>query len=220
MKINEKVIAQIKQEAQAFHVGASGCHDWTHVERVYNLALRIGKEEKADLGVVRAAAYLHDIGRKQEMKSRGKIDHAEAGMKLAGKILARFDLDPEAKENLLHCILSHRSRNEHRPATLEAKILYDADKLDSIGAIGIGRDFLFAGLSSGCLYTGNEKKCLPHAAEFAYTREDTALLEYYYKLRQVKSKIFTRSGKKIAQERHAFMVEFFRRFELEIKGAL
>jgi len=221
MKINSKIIGEVKEIAKEFFVGASGCHDWSHVERVYNLCLKIAKTEKADINIVKLSAYLHDVGRREEMQSKGKICHAEKGVELAGKILEKYNLDKEIIENIKHCILSHRYRNNYKPTTIEAKILFDADKLDSIGAVGIGRDFLFAGSSgSNCLYTGNEKKLLKRAREFSYTKEDSALLEYYFKLRKVKSKILTKTGKKIAEERHNYMVDFFKRFELEIKGLL
>jgi len=220
-KINNKIINEIRNEAKKFFVSTYGCHDWSHVERVYNLTLRIAKKEKADVGIIKLAAYLHDIGRREEMQSKGKVDHAEKGVELAKEILVKHDLDQKTKENILHCILSHRYRNNYKPMTIEAKILFDADKLDSIGAVGIGRDFLFAGSSgSNCLYTGNEKKLAKNAREFAYTNEDSAFLEYFFKLRKIKSKIMTKTGKKIAEERHNYMVDFFKRFELEIKGLL
>lgn len=221
MKINNKIINEVRDRAKKFFVGASGCHDWSHVERVYNLALMIAKKEKADINVIKLAAYLHDVGRREEMHSKGKICHAEKAVELAEKTLAKYNLDKKIKENILHCILSHRYRNNYKPITIEAKILFDADKLDSIGAVGIGRDFLFAGSSgSNCLYTGNEKKLVKTAREFSYTKEDSALLEYYFKLKKVKSKILTKTGKKIAEERHNYMVDFFKRFELEVKGLL
>lgn len=218
MKINNKIINAVRDRAREFFIEASGCHDWGHVERVYNLALRIAKEEKADVAVIKLAAYLHDIGRKEEMQSRGKVDHAEKGAELAGKILAGYNLDEDIKKNILHCILSHRYRNNNRPVTIEAKILFDADKLDSIGAVGIGRDFFFAGNINSVLYSGNEKKLSGNAREYSYTKEDSALLEYYFKLIKVKSKILTKTGKEIAKERHEYMVTFFKKFESEIKG--
>lgn len=221
MKISKKVIEEVKEKAKGFFVGAFGCHDWSHVERAYNLALKIAKKEKANVGVIKLAAYLHDVGRKEEMQSKGRICHAEKGVDLAEKILEKYDLGKEIKQNILHCILSHRYRNNHKPSTIEAKILFDADKLDSIGAVGIGRSFLFAGSSgSNCLYTGNEKKLVKNARDFSFTGEDSALLEYYFKLRKVKLKMLTKTGKKIAKERHDYMVNFFKRFELEIKGLL
>lgn len=97
--------------------------------------------------------------RKEDVETRGKIDHAEKGKELADEILSKYDLDTEVKENILHCILSHRNRNNHNPETLEAKVLFDADNLDSIGAVGVARDFLFAGAAgSCCLYAGSEQE--------------------------------------------------------------
>jgi uncharacterized protein len=217
----KKIIGEIEKEAKKYFVGASGCHDWTHVERVRNLALRIGKKEKADLYVLELAAILHDIGRKEEMKQKGLFCHAEHGGKIARKILAKYALDKEIIENIVHCIESHRFRNSLIPQTLEAKVLYDADKLDSIGAIGIARDFLFAGSAgSKTLYTGNEKRLAKEKKDYSYGKEDSALLEYEIKLKHIKDKVLTKEGKKIAKERHKYMTEYFNRFEKEIKGNL
>lgn len=219
--ISEGVIGEIKERAKTYFVGASGCHDWSHVERVYALAMRIGRAERADMSIVRTAVYLHDIGRREEMRSKGKVDHAGKGVELAAKILAKYPLEEEVKANVLHSILAHRFRNDHKPATIEAKVLFDADKLDSIGAVGVGRDFLFVGtLEGGRMYTGIEKRRLGEIKDHVYTADDSALMEYYFKLRKVKGMISTRTGKAIARERHAFMVEFFRRFEKEIRGEL
>jgi len=214
-------IEVIEKEAQEFFIGASGCHDWTHVERVRNLALRIGKKEKADLKILEMSALLHDIARKKEIKNKGLFCHAKEGGKLARKILQKYNLEKGDIENITHCIETHRYRNNKVPATIEAKVLYDADKLDSIGAIGIARNFLFAGnAGSKTLYTGNEKRLAKAKKDYAYTKEDSALLEYEIKLKYIKNKMMTREGKKIAKERHNFMVNFHKRFEKEIKGLI
>lgn len=156
---NKEIIGRIREDAKGFFVGASGCHDWTHVDRVKNLAMHIGKKEKANLFVLEIAAYLHDIGRREEMKEKGLFCHAEHGAKLSQRILKKYNPEKEIVDNIIHCIESHRYRNSNIPETIEAKVLFDADKLDSIGAIGIARDFLFAGSAgSKTLYTGNEKK--------------------------------------------------------------
>jgi len=221
MRIEKEVIQNIKSEAKKYFKGASGCHDWSHVERVKNLALKIGKKERADLIVLEIAALLHDIGRKKEMKEKGNFCHAQQGGKLARKILKKYVLKKEFVENVIYSIESHRFRNNLIPETLEAKILYDADKLDSIGAIGIGRAFLFAGnAGSNCLYTGNEKNLAKIKKDHSFTNEDSALLEYEVKLKQIKNKILTNEGKKIAKSRHKYMVDFFNRFGKEINGKL
>lgn len=217
----KEIIKKIEIEAKKFFVGASGCHDWTHVDRVRNLALHIGKKEKANLFILEIAALLHDIGRKGEMKSKGYFCHAVYGGEVARKILPKYGLSKDEIENIIHSIQTHRYRNEHIPNTIEAKVLFDADKLDSIGAIGVARDFLFAGnAGSNNLYTGNEKKLASTKKDHSYTKEDSALLEYYIKLRFIYKKMLTNEGKKIAKERQKFMNDFFSRFNREIKGII
>lgn len=218
MKINRGIIKRIETDAKKFFIGASGCHDWTHVERVSNLAMTIGKKEKADLSVLAIACLLHDIGRKAEMTSRGKFCHAEKGAELADKILHKYKLDQDVINNILHCIISHRYRNKNIPKTIEAKVLFDADKLDSIGAVGVGRDFLFAGYLKNALYIGSEKTLIKIKKDYSYTAEDTAIREYEFKLKHVKDKILTKAGRQIAKKRHDFMVAYFKRFWLEVKG--
>jgi uncharacterized protein len=220
MKIDQNIINKVEIEAKKFFDGASGCHDWSHVQRVHDLAMHIGKAEGVNQSVLSLACFLHDIGRKEEMESRGSFCHAEKGAKLAKDILAKYDIDQDLVENILHCIISHRYRNEHIPKTIEAKVLFDADKLDSIGAVGVGRDFLFAGYLGHALYTGNEKELLRLGKSYSYTVDDTAIMEYEFKLKNVKDKILTESGKKIALGRHNFMVEFFERFWKEVRGEL
>ena len=215
----KRIVVEIEKEAKNFFEDTSGCHDWTHIERVRKMALYIGKSEKADLFVLEIAAILHDIGRREEMKARGAYCHAEEGAKMAKEILEKYDLNKVQSGNILHCIESHRYRNAKVPTTLEAKILFDADKLDSLGAIGIGRIFLFAGsMGSGCLYTGNEKKLAKSGLHLSYTKEDSAALEYEVKLKFIKSKMLTKTGKIVAKERHYFMKNYFNQFWKEIKS--
>jgi len=217
----KELIKKIEVEAKKYFVGASGCHDWTHVERVRALAVHIGKKEKVDLFIVEAAALLHDIGRKAEMKSKGLFCHAEKGAETAGIILKKLGLSEGEIENITHCIVAHRNRNSHIPNTIEAKVIFDADKLDSTGAVGIARDFLFAGnAGSNNLYTGNEKRLAKEKKDYSYTKEDSALLEYYKSLRFIYKKILTKEGKLIAKERQKFMDDFFMRFDKEIKGLI
>ncbi|MDR3237746.1 MAG: HD domain-containing protein, partial [Spirochaetia bacterium] len=121
-------------------------HGFDHVQRVLENAKRIAAAEKdADIFIVTAAALLHDIARNEEDMSSGKICHAERGAALALDFLLSHGLESGRAGHISRCILTHRFRKNNAPDTIEAKILFDADKLDSIGAIGIGRAFLFAG---------------------------------------------------------------------------
>ena len=212
----DSYLKQIRKEAKKFFIKTKGSHDWEHTERVYALCLRIGKKEEANLEVLKLAALLHDIGREEETKSKGKICHAEKGAFLAKEILQKYDLDQGIIEQVIHCIDTHRFRGSKIPLSKEAKILFDADKLDSIGAIGIGRDFLFAGEIGAKLYNKN----FNIKNSQTYSKEDTAYREYVFKLRKIKKRIFTAEGKKIAKERHQFMVNFFTRLKMEVKGVL
>jgi len=207
-------IENIKTEAKSYFTNARGSHDWDHTERVYNLCLRIGKKEDADLEILKLAAILHDIGREEEDKSNGKICHAEKGAVLARKLLRKNNLDKEKIDEICHCIGCHRFRKNNASKTKEAKILFDADKLDSIGAVGIGRTFLFAGEVGARLHNKdiNIKKTKP------YTIEDTGYREFMVTLRKIKDRMLTREGQRIAEKRHKFMVKFFDRLNKEVDG--
>lgn len=218
MKITKEILIKIEKEAKKYFIGASGCHDWSHVDRVRNLALTIGKKEKVDLAVLEIACLLHDIGRKEEIRTKGRFCHAEKGAQLAEKFLTKIKVDKKDIENIKHCIISHRFRNEHIPTTKEAKILFDADKLDSIGMVGVGRTFLFAGYIKNPMYTGREKQLVKNVVGHSYSKDDTPVMEYEFKLKKIKDKILTKTGKKIARERHDCMVNFFKKFDREIKG--
>jgi uncharacterized protein len=204
----------IKEEVKPYFLNAKGSHDWDHVERVYNLCLQISKKENADIETLKMAAILHDIGREYEDRLNGRICHAEKGAILARKILEKHNLDKERIKKIVHCVESHRFRGHKIPQSKEAKILFDADKLDSIGAVGIGRAFLFAGEIGAKLHNRNVdmEKTEP------YTKEDTAYREYLVKLIKVKDKMLTQEGKRIAEERHRFMTNFFNRLNNEIDG--
>jgi uncharacterized protein len=210
------LVARIRAEAGAFFRSARGSHDWDHTERVTRLCLRIGRKEKADLGILKLAAILHDIGREEEDRSRGRICHGRSGAALAKEILEGHGCDAATIGAVVHCIRTHRFRRGGAPRTLEARVLFDADKLDSIGAVGIGRAFLFAGEIGARLHD----RTIDVARTKPYTREDTAYREYLVKLRRVRDRMTTREGRRIAAERHRFMAAFFARLNRETDGTL
>jgi uncharacterized protein len=208
--------ASVRAEAKRFFRSARGSHDWDHTARVLRLCLHIGRAEKADLEILALAALLHDIGRGEEDRSNGKICHSEASARAAREILGRHGLDAGRIERVAHCIEAHRFRKNVPPLSLEARILFDADKLDSIGAVGIGRAFLFAGEVGARLHN----KGIDLAKTAAYTKEDTAYREFMVKLRHVKDRMFTEEGKRLAAGRHDFMVAYFDRLDRETDGGL
>lgn len=205
---------EIKEEVKKAFDDSKGSHDWEHTERVYNLCMHIGKKEDADMEILRLAAILHDIGRAHQDKSEGKICHAKKGAEIARDLLKKYDYDKI--DEVVHCVECHRFRNEKIPESKEAKIVFDADKLDCIGAVGIGRAFLFSGEIGAKLHN----KDADMEKTEAYTKEDTAYREFIVKLRKVKDRMLTEEGKRLAKERHDFMVDFFDRMNKEVEGNL
>jgi len=194
--------------------GARGSHAWDHTLRVVRLCRHIGPLESADMVVLLSAAFLHDIGRGYQDKARGAICHAEKGASLAAPFVATLPFSEDQKTNILHCILSHRFRGKQGPETLEARALFDADKLDAIGAVGVARAYLFAGEVGACLHNPDVhiKDTRP------YSKDDTGYREFRVKLRKVRERILTDTGRHMAEERHQFMEQFFNRFIQEFNG--
>jgi uncharacterized protein len=207
-------LALLRREVQEILSACRGSHDWDHTERVFNLCRHLGAVEGADPDVLGPAALLHDIGREHQDRSKGLVCHAELGAGLAREILLRYGLAPGVIDHVVHCIETHRFRGRRVPASLEAKVLFDADKLDSIGAVGIGRAFLFAGEVGARLHN---REVDEHPSG-AYTREDTAYREFIVKLRRVKDRMLTDEGRRMAEERHLFMVAYFDRLNRETAG--
>jgi uncharacterized protein len=210
----QELINHVKQIAETYFKSARGSHDWEHTSRVGRLCERIGVAENVDMQVLLIAAYLHDIGRKDQDATNGALCHAEKGAQMAEGILDELPLCENQKINIIHCIKSHRFRGNHPPATPEAKVLFDADKLDAIGAVGVARAYLFAGEVGARL----------HAADIdlentrSYTADDTGFREFKVKLCKIRDRILTEEGRKIANERHDFMENFFKRFVEEYEG--
>jgi uncharacterized protein len=207
---------KIRRLADPYHDGMGGCHGPDHTERVHKTALHLGRLMEARLDVLSAAALLHDIGRMYETREQGKICHAEKGAELARDILEKLSFAPSTIDEIAHCIETHRYRGDNIPKTLEAKILYDADKLDSIGAVGIGRAFLFAGQTGAKLHNDTDVDILDCKP---YSKEDTAYREFKFKMSKIKDRMLTPEGRRLAEERHVFMEVFFERLERETKGA-
>jgi len=209
-------VAWVQDRARRLFLEASGSHDWDHTRRVAALCEHIGRVEQADLKVLRMAAYLHDIGRCHQDRSNGVRCHASEGARMAAVILEEMPLSGREKKNIVHCVRSHRFRENHAPETLEAKALFDADKLDAIGAVGVARAYLFAGEVGARLHNSD----IDVTAAPAYSENDTGYREYLVKLRHIHTRMLTNEGRRLAAERHTFMESFFERFISEIEGRL
>ena len=204
----------VERMAYTYFQGTRGSHNWDHTLRVRRLCQRIGAAEGVDMDVLLPSAYLHDIARSYQDDSNGAVCHAEKGAQLAAAIVNKLSLTADQKENILHCIRSHRFRGNLTPRTPEARVLYDADKLDAIGAVGIARAFLFAGEVGARLHSDDPNI----EAARTYSADDTGYREFKVKLSKIKDRILTREGRKLAVDRHTVMEDFFNRFIEEYEG--
>lgn len=208
------LVRSVKENAQTLFDDARGSHAWDHTLRVSRLCAHIGEVEGVDMDVLLSAAYLHDIGRCYQDSSNGAICHAEKGSRMARPFLSKLSFSEDRKENILHCIRSHRFRGDQRPNTPEARVLFDADKLDAIGAVGVARAFLFAGEVGARLHSPD----VNIEDTVSYSVDDTGYREFIVKLSRIRDRIMTEEGKRLANERHAYMVDFFERFLAEYEG--
>jgi len=199
------------EEASRFYLENDAAHDFDHVLRVLALVERIGQVEGADLEIVRAAALLHDVARADEEGS--STCHAQVGAQRALEILQGHP--PEKVEAVAQAIATHRFREKSIPQTLEAQVLYDADKLDAMGAIGVARAYAISGQARQRLWGPVPAD---YRGEVQGTPEHTAVHEFVFKLSRLKGTLFTPTAKAIAAERHRYMVKFFARLEREVKG--
>ncbi len=188
-------------------------HDIDHTMRVHDMCLYIWKKEWADLEILKIASLLHDIWRPKQHETMWKICHAEYWADLAQSILKETWLEKEKITNIIHCISTHRFRKWNMPETLEAKVLFDADKLDSIWAVWIWRAFMYAN-EVGAKLHNDEHIDIKNTQE--HWPEDTAFREYIVKLIKVKDKLYTKTAKKIAVKKHKTMAEFFKNLNEEV----
>ena len=195
---------------------APGCHDFAHTLRVLKNAERIASEEPGcDRDAVRFGALLHDVARPEELASGGKLCHAALGAEKSRRILEEEGCeDASFVRHVSEIVRTHRYRGNLKPATLEACIVYDADKLDSLGAFGVARAFHFAGRIGACLHNSEEVAL----SSESYSCQDSAYREYLVKLRGLPDHLLTDPARRFAADRAAFMHAFFDRLNEEQEG--
>ena len=209
--ISKRLHTTVSRIVKKHLLSSESSHDFDHTLRVCRNAEKLLEQlPEADKDVVRLAALLHDIARPEE-KGNNRVCHAKLGAKMTEKILKELKIEESFAQRIVSAVRTHRYRDNNAPETLEAQIVYDADKLDSLGAVGIGRAFLFAGKFGARLHN-TEKEALTHRV---YSKEDTAYREYLVKLRKLPDAMLTAPGKRMALERIGFMQEFFARLNEE-----
>jgi uncharacterized protein len=205
------------EEARPYYAGADVVHGFDHVLRVLALAERIGQAEGADLAVLRAAALLHDAAGAAPDDEAGRASHHEASAEVARRVLAAEGWPAARVEAVLHCIRSHRFRGGEPARTLEAQILFDCDKLDVLGAIGVLRTAAYASLAGQPL-TGAPSDAFRATGQKEPGEPHTPYHEYLFKLSKIKERLHTASAKAIAEERQQFLGDFFERLQRETAG--
>jgi uncharacterized protein len=207
------------EQARAWYQSAESVHNFDHVLRVYRTAERLAKEEQADLEIVRAAALLHDVA-DSTAGTQQRREHHIASAEFAGQVLAQEGWPEDRITAVQHCIRAHRFRNNgDEPQTIEAKVLFDADKLDVLGAIGVVRVVAYATLAGQPIYVEPSARFLS-SGEKEPGEPHSAYHEHLYKLVKIKERLYTRSAKKAAEERDAYIRAFFERLIAESNGDL
>jgi len=207
------LLAKVKTEAQARFADFSDlAHGWEHVHRVYHLALSLSEQEHADSLIVGMAALLHDLGRTTRGPARS---HAERSAKLAAKLLAPYDLPPETQHAIRHAILAHGYRYGIEPATLEARVLYDADRLDSLGACGVMR-WAMTMKRGRWPQTATYHPDDPFALWRNPDGQHYLLDRFFTKLLQLPDAMMTETGRAMAEHRIAFLRLYLQEFQQEL----
>jgi uncharacterized protein len=198
-------------------------HDVEHLERVMALAETIQKHEGGDLPTIWAEVALHDIGQERERKYGG--DHALIGAEMAADLLIGTTFPQGSILAVQQAIREHRMTGELKPRTVEGRILYDADKIDILGAIGIGRLYCVTGRYNQKVYSplpeGLVEPVDPLLVRQLRRRPDySPSIEFHLLFSNLPERMTTETGRELALERYTFMAEFFARLQKEVAGDL
>lgn len=207
------------EQARSWYSSSDSVHDFDHVLRVYSTAEHLAKEEGGDLEIIHAAALLHDsVGTKPGSEERN--EHHLASAEFAGIVLKQEGWPEDRIHAVQHCIRAHRYRDDReQPGTIEAMILFDADKLDVLGAVGIARAIAYATLAGEPVYARPSRQFLETGVKES-GEPHSCYHEYLYKLCKIKEKLFTTAGKMLAEERDAYIAAYFERLKTEWSGEL
>jgi uncharacterized protein len=189
-------------------------HDMEHVYRVLNYALNIARHEDwTDIDLLTTACLLHDIGRAEQFADQS-VDHAQLGAEKAYIWLIANEYSKNFAVAVKSCIQTHRFRSDNPPQSIEAKILFDADKLDVCGAMGIARTILYKAQVSEPLYLLTENGEVSDGANDA---EPSFMQEYKFKLEKMYDKFYTKRGSELAAKRKTAAERFYNSLFAEVR---
>lgn len=193
--------------------GAEAGHDWFHIERVWKLSKKIAQTEDCDLEVVELSALLHDIADPKFHNGDETL-----ALKISKEFLEAQNVEEEIIQQVLFIIqnISFKNRGEvPQNLPIELKVVQDADRIDAIGAIGVARTFNFGGFKNNMMYHPDIQPKLNMSKEEYKRSNGTTINHFYEKLLLLKDLMNTNEGKKIAEERHQFMLTFLDQFMKE-----
>ena len=203
------------EKARAWYLGLNDVHGFDHFERVYRLCEKIGPPEGADMKILLTAALLHDASGSHPGEGN-RNDHHLRSAEFAETILLKENRGPSKIRAVQHCIRAHRFREDERPQTIEAKVLFDADKLDVIGAIGVTRALAYAFQVKQPAFADPSKKFM-RSGKKEVGEPHSAYHEYVFKLKKISGVLLTETAKKIAGHRQIYLNEFFEELADEMK---
>lgn len=206
------------EEARTWYQDTDAVHDFDHILRVYRMAERLAKAEGADMDIVHAAALLHDAQGSNPGAAGARAAHHQTSAAFAADVLSQKGWEQKKIDAVRHCILAHRFRNpDEMPATLEAKIIFDADKLDALGAVGAARVIAYAALAGTPFYEEPSTQFLETGKEVKGERH-SAYHEHLFKLRKLCDRMHTPTARTIADKRLRYLDAFFERLIAEWMG--
>ena len=213
----------VAQEEMAREGTGDASHDYDHIVRVMALAETIQAKEGGDLPIIWAAVAFHDIGQERERLHGG--DHALIGAAMAADLLIGTDFPQSSIPTVKQAIQEHRMTGERAPGTLEGRILYDADKIDILGAIGIGRLYSITGRYNQKIYTPMPADVVepvdPLVVRELRRRPDySPSIEFQLLFSDMPERMSTLTGQEMARERYVYMQAFFKRLRREVEGEL
>jgi uncharacterized protein len=195
---------------------AEGGHDWWHIYRVWKTAKHIAKNEEVDIFVVELGALLHDIA-----DSKFHDGDEEIGPRKAKAFLESLQVENEViihVVNIIDNISFKGGKLTQKFKSPELDVIQDADRLDALGAIGIARTFNYGGFKGRTIYNPEIKPNL-YLTKEEYKNSDAPTLNHFYeKLLLLKDLMNTDTGRKMAEERHDFMVSYVDQFYKEWEG--
>ena len=210
--MDDSIFERAEAFARNIFKNDSSGHDIYHTVRVCDLARNICSQEGGDERIVRLAALLHDVDDRKLFGDNGFFN--------ARSFMESEDVSLDDQVLICRIIsqISFKGKDSVVPDTLEGKIVQDADRMDAIGAIGIARAFAYGGSRGRAMHIPDDAPKEDMSAEEYFANEGTSVNHFYEKLLLLKDMMNTDTARRMAEQRHSYMVEFLDEFMAEWQG--